>query len=190
MEHDHMVELIIHQISYNMIAYVERYHKQYPEIVKSCKRLLESITSYLLVTVKSITTRFNSLISFLFTVLITKEDNYDPAVEFTILRTAAANLMNAISAYSLEEWRQNKPGKTLEIIFIRMEQLPNKTDNSLIDAHQANYDESLNHLGALYQNIADQILEGQQDEEILVQLESMSRAIVKGQKFMHDKEVK
>lgn len=51
MEHDHMVELLIGDISLNLIKYVEINHKKYPDIVKSCKRLLESITSFLLIVI-------------------------------------------------------------------------------------------------------------------------------------------
>jgi len=80
-----------------MIFYVEKYHKMYPETLKSCKRLLESITSYLLITINSITKELNPLIEFVFTNLLTKEDNMDNSVEFSLLRLAASNISNCVA---------------------------------------------------------------------------------------------
>lgn len=60
MEHDHMVELLIGKISFNLIRYVEINHKKYPETIKSCKRLLESITSFLLIVVNEVSKEYNT----------------------------------------------------------------------------------------------------------------------------------
>ena len=77
MEHDHMVEMILDKISIKLILYVKN-NKHHSELIKSCKRLLESITSYLLLTINEVTKEFDPLISFIFNYLITKEDNYEP----------------------------------------------------------------------------------------------------------------
>ena len=92
-----MVVILIGKVSFNLIKYVETNHKKYPEIVKSCKRLLESITSFLLIVVNEVSREFNTQINFLFSILITKEDNFEKCVEFTLLHRATANLLSCLS---------------------------------------------------------------------------------------------
>ncbi|CAK55597.1 unnamed protein product (macronuclear) [Paramecium tetraurelia] len=188
MEHDHMVELLIGQVSFNLIKYVETNHKKYPEIVKSCKRLLESITSFLLIVVNEVSKVYNTYINFLFSILITKEDNFEKSIEFTLLRSAAANLMTCLSKFSPEELRKQSPGSTLNTLLVRMEQLPQQLDKQLVGpAEMSNYDDAIEEFGQLYQNLSDVILDG--DEQIRVEFESISKSLIKGLRFKQNKEV-
>lgn len=45
------------------------------------------------------------LVNFLFTTLITKEDNFDKMVEFTLLHRATANLLSCLSKFTPEKLR-------------------------------------------------------------------------------------
>lgn len=97
-----MLESIIPHISVNLVRYLQRYsegHVFSPDVLKSGMRLIESVASYLMPLVQSLTLgmKNDELVDFFFVSLLSRD--FDPHLVVSLTKAAISNILIGVTEH-------------------------------------------------------------------------------------------